>query len=489
MIAVQFMSSKDMHFRHITFFFFILLILPAYKGSDQQLKSRLIAGAISYSQVEPGVSVSSPRQFQTFQRDMYSRSDMLIEGNCGRECTAIEASWNGHPFEVIDDAPINGQFSGLLKDQPAGQGMLIVRCMNETERQAVVEDVGVGDIFVVAGQSNAEGRANKPFSFQHEHLRATAFTEHDIWKIGNDPLDPGNKHMGSVWPLIATYIMDDQQVPVSFITTATGGTALVKEKNWKAVTGKRYINMMEQIESSKVNGVKAILFYQGESDVSPKVSTQDYLNGLIELAESASAVIPGNPSMLVGQIGYVATASDDMDDLDQIRMAQLQAWNEHENIYAGPSTYDLGPLADGVHFRQQEHNEILAKRWWAAIDAACYNGLQGRGPQLLQAKELRNASSIRISFSNVHGQLAANDIIIGFNCTYGDDDIPIQQIDIVDNNVIVLRFSGALPEGEIHISYASGNSMGNLFDATMYNLPVESFIHQSVDRIDNESKN
>ena len=71
----------------------------------------------------------------------------------------MEARFNGGAWADIDTTDVDGAFSGTLADQAEGQGSVEVRRKNDATSAASVAYVGVGDIFVIGGQSNAEGYA------------------------------------------------------------------------------------------------------------------------------------------------------------------------------------------------------------------------------------------------------------------------------------------------------------------------------------------
>jgi len=55
---------------------------------------------------------------------------------------------------AIDTSPSGWTFSGTLLSQNQGQGTLIVRHSNDTSLSWSVDNVGIGDIFIISGQSN-----------------------------------------------------------------------------------------------------------------------------------------------------------------------------------------------------------------------------------------------------------------------------------------------------------------------------------------------
>ena len=429
------------------------------------------------------ISITNLSDFQTFQRDNVGRFDIPVSGTYTGTCSSIEASWNGGAYETIVTSPSGGTFSGTINGQNTGQGTLVARCTNDTTANDSVDDIGIGDVFLIAGQSNAEGRANNTQSYSHPSLKAVAFNEADNWINGNDPIDTGSG-AGSPWPLLATHIMDSQNVPVAFITTASGGTGLVNPADWDITTGPEYANFVNQVNDSGVNAFKAVLWHQGESDINNSVSRAAYNSALDNLANQILMDVPGNPPLIVAQIGDKVTGSPTREDLDAVRLAQSDAWDDNPLIFAGPSLYDIGPLSDGVHLRTDIEIQTLANRWWASVEEALYGGTTGRGAKIDYAMEDASRSNIQVHFLDVHDTLLPTGSITGFYVTEDGTPVSISSVNRVDSDTIEVGLSSPLTGGTVEISYGSGNDRGNLTDNSTFNLPVEMFANHPVLTLD-----
>lgn len=124
------------------------------------------------------------------------------------------------PFTTIDTSPPSGTFSGTLTAEVVGQGSINVRFSNDTGVSGSVNNVGVGDIFIISGQSNASGRGNTLNNYTHATLKAGLFDNDDTWKELADATDSNSGQTdgvssdgiakGSPWPLIYWQIMGYQ---------------------------------------------------------------------------------------------------------------------------------------------------------------------------------------------------------------------------------------------------------------------------------------
>lgn len=334
--------------------------------------------------VADSITVTSPVQYKTFQRSG-STGAISISGTYTGSPTSIEASFNGGAYSTIVASPAGGTFSGTLSAQAQGQGTLTVRFTNATSVSATVADVGIGDVFVIAGDSIAVGQGTNAQSYTHATLKAAKFTQSDTWGEGNDGIDT-NTNIGSHWPLLATQIMASQSVPVAFISVGTGSTDVYTSGNdeW-AKNNSAYAEMTAQVTASGVNAVKAVLFHLGPNAVvaASTPSQVDYNAALDTLAGNVAADLAGAPKTNLALFGEVTTGSppDRRAAIDNIRAAILEAWDDNSNIEPGPVLID-GDYSDGVHPKSDAELLQVAKRWWAALQDTYYSGSNGRGPRL-----------------------------------------------------------------------------------------------------------
>ncbi|NOZ39150.1 MAG: hypothetical protein GXP24_02845 [Planctomycetes bacterium] len=229
----------------------------------------------------------------------------------------------------------------------------------------------VDKVVLVIGQSNAEGRFANNQSYSHASLYASVF-EGTAWA---DLIDTGAN--GEVWPLVAQRWLDDRNETVGFIYAAVGGTGLVNTTEW-AAGGSAYVAMQALVTASGVTNIDAILWFQGERDAANSVTQSAYKAAINDLITRLHADLPGTPPLLCGQINNNGGTTDD------IRNAQAESWG-NANIKPGSVTYDIGPLADNLHFTTDAEAVVFADRWWVAIDEALFDGTVGTPPRLLSA--------------------------------------------------------------------------------------------------------
>lgn len=338
------------------------------------------------------ITISTPTQYQTMQRSGGGTASIAITGTYTGAPSAIEASFNGGSYATIDASPSAGSYSGTLTSQAAGQGTLSVRFTNDTAVVATVADVGIGDVFILAGDSIAEGRGTNAQSFSHATLKAAVFKQNDAWALANDPIDQGTVD-GSHWPLLATYLMADQSVPMGFVTTATGSTDVYGSgSNQWAKNNSAYAELISQATAATTgaNGFKGILFHLGPNAiVNGTTPTQANYNAAIDqLVSDLTADVTGAPKVAFAICGEVGTGSptDRRAAEDHVRFAIMEAWGDNANVKPGPVLIEQN-YADDVHPASDAQLLTVAKRWWIALKEGFYGGASGfgRGPRLVSA--------------------------------------------------------------------------------------------------------
>lgn len=462
------------------------------------------------------ITITSPVQWQTFQRNATGLgagtasipvSGTWADGPSGSQI--IEASWNGAAYAtlatVTAGSGLSGSYSGTLTGQAAGQGTLTVRFKNLTSASASKTFVGVGDVFLVAGQSNAVGFMTANQTYSHATLKAAAYgsTAADLsangpWKEGNDPFNSA-AGQGSPWPLLATWHMQDQGVPCAFIEAAIGGRALANDPGnatnnpwywtkYRPDTGAQpagYAKITAQVTASGVNSVKGVLWYQGENDADGLVDQPTYLGAFLEFVNNIHADLAGSPKVIPMLFGG--------DSLNQfyppVNLAIAAAANSSPNVLGMPAIWDQ---TNDLHLTTQGQGQTAANRFWAVIKSELFGGTSGNGhgPRIVAAQHNAARTSITVSFDKVlkTGLSLATSVwtVTGNGVSVGVSNVVYHGTD-VRSVVLVLGSAAALP---IVLSFCNVAATAGLVvplgpdfalpDSTTINLPAEPFANLTV---------
>lgn len=322
------------------------------------------------------VTITAPVDFEMFQRDSQTNAQGIagipIAGTYTGSPTAIEADLDGQGFVVIDPAPTGGAFSGVLTAS-VGQGILTVRFANDTGDLDTVATVGVGDVFLVAGQSNASGRATNNQTYSGA-FTATMLSNAYNWQELVDPFDdptgtPPEDSVGEdnpslvkgSWiPRLATTLMATSAAPAAFITAAKGGTSITEWLPGGDRLDRSTLYGLSNYRAQFTAGIRAVLWWQGETDANdsmPQATYQThYDNVATAYGEDLAAPIMG------ARLHDINNYDDN--DLDAIRFAIDAVVASNPNAVAGP---DLEPIAGSLHPATDALMDQIGDLWAAAV--------------------------------------------------------------------------------------------------------------------------
>ncbi len=460
------------------------------RGAAWLILLPLLIGAACGKAAADSISIQSPVQWQMFNMSD-GAADIAIRGQYSGQPAAIEASWNGHDWFTIDAAPTDGVFSGLLPAQPHGQGALSVRFADAPSVAGTVANVGIGWVFIIAGQSNADGAGENLQTYEHPALKPTVFRESSFgaWRVANDPVGSSGSR-GTCWPLLATHIMAQTGVPVGFIETAKGGVGLASPRDWPKLNPtieNRYALMLDTVARSNVNGASFVLWHQGETDAfngDPAMRAL-YRDELIQLALDMRSDLPGAPLLAAAQIGQ--RNLEVPAGLDRVRAAQADAWAD-ENILPGPVLYDIdlgpdpliNPNGDYVHFKSDAHLQMLADRWWMALRPLLTGEGSGRGPVLSSIGLDHVGTGLYLDFDCPDAGLAPDESLEGFRVYSAGVELPIAESRTISPTRALIRLQNPAP-GPVTVSLGAGNDGAGAAvprDVSIFGLPVEPFYDQ-----------
>ncbi len=186
--------------------------------------------AISPVHADSDVSISTPLEQQVCQRNDKDQAGVVIAGVLNGDADVIEAKADLAPgvengeavgwteFAKAKDVA-DGKFTGRLLLKAGGWYTITVRARRGKEivGEATIKKVGVGEVFVTAGQSN---------SANYGRPRQTAKDDRVVYFNGKsfvpakDPIPGGCGSGGSVWPIVGDLVAKSQRVPVCFLSAS-----------------------------------------------------------------------------------------------------------------------------------------------------------------------------------------------------------------------------------------------------------------------------
>ena len=361
----------------------------------------VFAAAVAYAQTNGDIKVSltSPVDFQVFQRQSVDEGKIIVEGlidapghGALTNVDAIEARlMNGtttNPWTALPyDNRVRG-FRGELACAARGWFRFELRMVGgkQTVFATTIEHVGVGEIFLVAGQSNS---ANHGEGRQQAKSPLVVAFGNGIWQPARDPEPGATGKGGSFMPAFGDVMVERFHVPVAVVPLGVGSTSVrewlpkgdavaapsdtgrnlvcVASNRW-VCTGELFSRITQAENLLGTNGFRAVLWHQGESDnheaPDRQITPAQYRQYLERVIEASRAAAGWRVPWFVAQASY---HSPNDQGSPELRAAQKSLATD-DVAFAGPDTDTLGPEfrqnnGRGVHFNSaglQRHGLMWA---------------------------------------------------------------------------------------------------------------------------------
>jgi hypothetical protein len=349
------------------------------------------------------IEISSPLDYQVFQRQSRLRGTVQLAGKVPA-ATVVEFRITGDPLEgKLPDGwqPLavdrkTGTFRLAVAVPAGGWYRIDLRAVanGATVAEAAIDHVGVGEVFVVAGQSNS---ANYGEQRQRPTTDRVVSFDGSRWAIANDPQHGADGEGGSFIPAFGDALVKLYRVPIGLACVGVGGTS-VREwlpkgdpvaavpttganvvatgpNSWVS-SGALFERLSGRIGQFGPRGFRALLWHQGESDANQppghNISADQYRRYLARLIQAARDGAGWRIPWFVAQASYHTPSEPGSSAL---RAAQKSLWTDGTAL-EGPNTDNLvGEMREanglGVHFSARglrRHGELWAKHVAAWLD-------------------------------------------------------------------------------------------------------------------------
>jgi eukaryotic-like serine/threonine-protein kinase len=332
----------------------------------------------AHSGTAPALVLAAPLELQVSQRTDKNQADVVVAGVVKGEADVIEVKaelatgiQNGEALGWTAIAKredmVEGNFSGRITLKAGGWYTIAARARHgeKVVAEASIAKVGVGDVFVTAGQSNSANFGNPRQMAKDDRV---VYFNGKTFVPAMDPIPGGCGRDGSVWPILGDQIAKSQQVPVCFRSASLTWTQV---KNWMpGVQYKRmalYDNLVKCIGEFPKGGVRAVLWHQGESDSLAKTPAETYCERLKTIIESLNKDAGYPVPWFVAQASFHPGSNEPEEQ--EVAKGQKLLW-EKGLAKRGPNTDELGPEyrnnTDKVHFNQRGLTAHAGK-WFEAL--------------------------------------------------------------------------------------------------------------------------
>lgn len=331
------------------------------------------------------IQIYTPTTQTVIQRNG-STADIIISGRIFFDDNdhEIEASFNGGAYQTI--ATTKQLFTGILLNQSQGQGNLIVRIKDTPSKSITIPVIGIGDVFICAGQSNMSGLGLNNQTWTHATLIATNYGNSYAMMRLADPYDTvvnqidtvsigSPTPLGSYIPKLAELFMADQNVPVMFVPCAAGGTDIASwQKGATADDRTTLFGSMIHRFNQLQNGAKAVLMHQGESNAtlaSGPTNPATY-EALMNTFVNDTFDNTGIPVVLCKIHKWDGSPTTDQTSVDNLN-ARIQAViDSNVNALQGADFDKPTRVSASLHFSLNSELTDAGTRLWNALQAIFY---------------------------------------------------------------------------------------------------------------------
>ena len=358
------------------------------------MNPRLLFAALPFffPSLRAELQLTSPLEHQVVQRSGKGRGVLPIAGKGVAPGADLEARVVGTKqadgWRRLDARFESGTFHATLEVPAGGWFRLEVRATEQGKEPATsaVQEVGVGEVFVVAGQSNSANHGE--VKLETETGRVAAF-DGAQWHLCKDPQPGASGDGGSFMPPLGDELARRLDVPVGFIACGIGATSVREwlpagagfphpptlegrvlrraDGSWES-KGEAFAMLVDRMKAAGPAGFRAVLWHQGESDANQADATRTLPGGLYRdqlerVIRDASQASGRRAPWMVAQVSYHGPADQGS---PEIRAAQASLWRDGVAL-AGPDSDALkGEFRDqggkGVHF-SGKGQRALAAAW------------------------------------------------------------------------------------------------------------------------------
>lgn len=394
-----------------------------YTKSAFVLKFYFFLSVISLSicqSIQAQLSITFPFEGAVFQRNISNLATLTIGGSYTGAIDRIEArliavsGGSSLDWTVIHTSPTGGTFAGSIFGVTGGWYTLEVRSVlfNNVLQTVSLSRIGVGEVFIISGQSNVQGvenRGNKASTDVQGRVKYVNWVLPcpNVVCQNAEPPFPQFSTLNSAasgvtlspngvsswaWGELGDALIARYNVPVLFLNTAASGSSV---GNWSRSSdglpsnhvqiGGQYggnPNFPYYYLRKALNfyaamfGIRAVLWHQGESDTiknnnadaNDNTSSTEYRDSLQYVISrsrnhSNKILLP----WVIARVSYYQFTDS------EVIAGQNLTINAPNKIFAGPETDNLQiPRPDGVHLQNMAGGiqgiSELANRWNTSLD-------------------------------------------------------------------------------------------------------------------------
>ncbi len=435
------------------------------------------------SQVRAQLQIQFPVSRIVFQRDLANQSTFAVIGSCPAVADRIEVrltpvltgQGTSIDWQPLDTQPRQGQFSGSVT-AAGGWYRLDVRAVQQTTVLATtsVDRVGIGEVFIIAGQSNGQGKYqhgavaptdDRVNTVPHRNVSDTIClpTLPRFAPIEAEGVIGPRGESAWCWGILGDQLTARLNVPVLFYNVAWDGTSV---RNWRESfqidstatayndffrPGMPYGNLKRVMNDyARLTGVRAVLWHQGESEFYDVDSTAaNYVHDLTMVINRSRQDAHHALTWVVARASMDNNLyfNHHLTQYMPVIKAQNQVIQTVANVFPGPDTDTIQMPArpDGVHFgfdasRNFDGLGHLATAWNQSLTPGFFATAQPRLPVPVQVTDL--IMSLRVS-----NRVPAVGQVVTFTATItNESNLPATNVSLCNRLPPNLTFENGPPD-------------------------------------------
>ncbi|AQG82580.1 T9SS type A sorting domain-containing protein [Spirosoma montaniterrae] len=359
------------------------------------------------------IKITYPSSRAVFQRETDNTSTIYLSGSYYQPVDSVQARVQaeitgqgiGTNWVTIQRNPRGSIFQGSLRAQGGWYRLEVQAFAGGTViARDEVRKIGIGEVFIITGQSNAQGFQNfGAVGASDDRVNCVVYDNTTANSLADPPAPTfqqlsANAIIGPrgqsawCWGVLGDLIAQRFNVPVLFINTAWAATGSqnwaesaqgLPTKNIYAIgtpnelypPGMPYANLVIALRYyCSLQGLRAILWQQGENDTFPlKTPRSTYAQRLQYLVNKTRADTDRYPAWVLARSSYTIGLTSQ--DVLQGQNDVINTYNN--NVFAGPFTDNIQiPRFDDVHFGNRTTNNPgdkglndLGRAWFESLNS------------------------------------------------------------------------------------------------------------------------
>jgi sialate O-acetylesterase len=393
---------------------------------------------------------------------------------------------------------LRGTISGVPTGGPYDIALCIENASGARRDELTIRNILVGDVWILAGQSNMEGVGYRKDGLK-PHPLVRAFYMDDHWGIAEDPLHrlwtavdqvhvdliggsriPGSPHIG-VGPGMsyALEMRSKTGIPQGLICCAHGGTSMAQwDPGMRDQGGKSLYGAMMRRFRKNGGGIAGVLWYQGCSEADPALAELYTARMKALIACMRKDFKRADLPVVMVQISRVVTWKNAAVGWNMVREAQRLLPRAVRRLSA-VTAIDLS-LDDFIHLAGFSQNRLGRRLAYAMLELTKQK--KGLKPPIALRKvrverdPLNLWANVILEYDHVEGRLRADGMPWGFDLSMKKSEITndyIYRIDLEKNRVVLKTAISAIEAESMFLFYGFGtNPFCNITDSADRSLPA-----------------